>query len=91
MGSRLDENYRIRAEAFLAESIIEARGGLREPEVYSLGLALYQRGSADPTPDYQIETDVWKILGLLLVERRIRFDGERYVVNNAAEPERSVS
>lgn len=82
----LDENYRLRAEAFLIECIIRARSGLRDSEAFSAGLALYQTGAVDPTPDYEIETFVAQILELLLNECRIKFDGERYVVNDDGSP-----
>jgi hypothetical protein len=77
---KLDERYQLRAESFLLEWIIRIRGELRENELYSAGLAIYQTGGADPVPDYDIETQVASILELLLSENRIQFDGERYLI-----------
>jgi hypothetical protein len=78
----LEDKYRIRAESFLVEQIIEARGGLPVSELYSAGLAIYQTGAVDPVPDYEIETQIESILKLLLSEHRIRFDGERYSIHS---------
>jgi hypothetical protein len=75
----LKEDYRLRSNAFLIETLIRERGELREEESYSAGLAIFQTGSADPTPDYEIESQMGQIVELLLKDQRITFDGERFI------------
>lgn len=78
VAAALDSQFKIRAEAYLVECIINDRRSINEAHLYSVGLAIYQTGGADLTPDYEIEASTAELLKFLLDEERIYFENNEY-------------